>query len=338
MANCLYGQGSVIKLSGNRRKPWTVYISKTIDGKRESKYLGYYATEDEAIVARAEFNRTSNFEEFKRKQVTYKEVYELWRDVQGKDLAENNLKIYNMAFNLTGELHNLKLADIAPIQLQKVLDNCDKSFATKSKIKNLFNKIYNFAKFTGINIENAAQYVSVKGKQRNAGKPFTPEEIAELWNTVEDPNSQDYLILIYTGLRINEFLAITLDQIDLEQQCIFIDGSKTEAGKNRIIPLHRDILELVSLRKENNRKRLVESPKGSVPYVTFNKRFKRRYGDSHRVHDTRHTTASLMASARMQLYIMKRILGHSDRDITTGLYTHLPVSDLVEEINKIKII
>ena len=333
-----YGQGSVTKLTGNRRKPWTVCISKTIGGKREFKYIGYYKTKEEAIAARSEFNRTSNFEEFKRKQVTYKEVYELWRDVQGENFTDKNLKNYEMAFNLTVELHNLKLADIAPIQLQRVLDDCDKSYATKSKIKQLFNQIYNFAKFTGINIENASQYVKLKGKQENAGKPFTSEEIAQLWNTVEDPNSQDYLILIYTGLRINELLAITLDQIDLEQQCIFIDGSKTEAGKNRIIPLHRDIFELVSLRKENNRKRLVESPRGTVPYITFNKRFKKRYGDSHRIHDTRHTTASLMASAKIEVYIRKAILGHSDRDITTGLYTHLPASDLVEEINKIKII
>ena len=338
MPHCLYGQGSITKLSGKRSKPWSVRVNRTVNGKREVQYLGYYKTEEEAIAARAEFNRTSNFDEFKRKQVTYKEMYELWFDVQGKDLNESNLSTYIMAFNLTSELHNLKLAEIAPIQLQKVIDECGKSFSTKSKIKNLYNKIYDFAKFIGINIENAADYVKVKGKQKNAGKPFSQEEIAALWETIDDQTSQDCLILIYTGLRINEYLAITLDQIDLEQQCMFIDGSKTEAGKNRIIPLHRDIFELVAMRKENNRKFLAENSRSALRYTTFNKRFKKRCGEDHRIHDTRHTTASLMAGANIEVYIRKHILGHSDRDITTGLYTHLQPSHLVDEINKINVI
>ncbi len=52
------------------------------------------------------------------------------------------------------------------------------------------------------------------------------------------------LILIYTGMRVGELLDIRLDNVYLDQKYM-IGGSKTEAGKDRVIPLHDRILPLV---------------------------------------------------------------------------------------------
>ena len=58
------GCGSVRKLSGNRRKPYTVVITmgfefdeKTGKNKQIRKYLGYFKTEDEALSALANYNK-----------------------------------------------------------------------------------------------------------------------------------------------------------------------------------------------------------------------------------------------------------------------------------------
>lgn len=52
------------------------------------------------------------------------------------------------------------------------------------------------------------------------------------------------LILIYTGMRVGELLDIKIENVHLEEKYMR-GGSKTEAGKDRVIPLHNRILPLV---------------------------------------------------------------------------------------------
>lgn len=52
------GYGSITKLSGKRRKPYAVKVTKewTDDGKQVQKYLGYYESRAKAIKALADYN------------------------------------------------------------------------------------------------------------------------------------------------------------------------------------------------------------------------------------------------------------------------------------------
>lgn len=52
------------------------------------------------------------------------------------------------------------------------------------------------------------------------------------------------LILLYTGIRAEEFLILENKNIHLDDQ-YFITGVKTDAGKSRIIPIHNDILPII---------------------------------------------------------------------------------------------
>ena len=58
-------------------------------------------------------------------------------------------------------------------------------------------------------------------------------------------------------------------------------------------------------------------------------------GINHSFHDTRHTCATLMERANISSLHRKLILGHKINDITDGVYTHVPIMDLVNDINKI---
>ena len=56
----------------------------------------------------------------------------------------------------------------------------------------------------------------------------------------------------------------------------------------------------------------------------------------HRPHDTRHTTISLLATAKVSQTVIKMIVGHSGAmTLTEKTYTHLEVKTLLEAINKI---
>ena len=58
-----------------------------------------------------------------------------------------------------------------------------------------------------------------------------------------------FLIMLYTkGFRISEYINLKLEDINLEE-LTFMGGTKTEAGKNRIIPIHSRILPLLKKKK-----------------------------------------------------------------------------------------
>ena len=56
----------------------------------------------------------------------------------------------------------------------------------------------------------------------------------------------------------------------------------------------------------------------------------------HLPHDTRHTTISLLAKAKVEQTTIKKIVGHSGAmTLTEKVYTHLDVKELLEAINLI---
>ena len=93
------GTGSIYKLSGNRRKPWTVQLSsgtiKRDDGSYITKRvrLGYYATEEEAILALARYREGP----YSIKDAyTFSEVYEMWCNWFSGDFKIDNKPTFKM--------------------------------------------------------------------------------------------------------------------------------------------------------------------------------------------------------------------------------------------------
>ena len=76
---------------------------------------------------------------------------------------------------------------------------------------------------------------------------FSDEEIAKLWEHQAEPWVDTVLIFIYSGWRISELLALTPADVDL-QAGTMTGGTKTKAGKNRIVPIHSKIRPLVEAR------------------------------------------------------------------------------------------
>ena len=82
-----------------------------------------------------------------------------------------------------------------------------------------------------------------------------------LWDNLELRGAKEVLILIYTGFRASEFLQIKKENIDFLNWTIR-GGLKTEAGKDRLVPIHSKILELVKNRVDSNNEYLIVNFKG----------------------------------------------------------------------------
>lgn len=327
------GEGSIFKLSGKRRKPYAVRITVgyTDEGKQIYKYVGYYSTKTEAKTAMREY--LVNPFNLDHKSTKLKDVYDRWSD--HADLAQSTMQSYSSAFNQAKQLHNMSMRDIKAAHLEAAMDQMKPHM--RSVFKNAMGKVYTYAIKHEIVDKNLIGLISVKTTVETKEKtPFTLAEINKL-KTFRHPLNDTVFILLYTGLRINELLEITCENVHLDKRYM-IGGKKTKAGQNRIIPIHDAIYPLIKIRCEQGNKYLITKDNRKIIYATYRisywNKMTSALGFKHTPHDTRHTFTTFADRCGMNKVALKRILGHALGDITDH-YTHKDVEELLKEINKI---
>ncbi len=327
------GEGSIFKLGGKRRKPWTarITVGYTSEGKQQYKYVGYYKTKTEAKAALWDY--FSNPYDLDNKNVTLKKVFEEWS--KATELSEKTVINYTSAFNKGQPLHNMNMRDIKAIHLENIMDNLTPHM--QRVFKNMMGQLYIHALKYEIIDKNIIDLIKLRDVARKEKIPFSIVEIERLKN-FHHPLHDTVFILLYTGLRIGELLDIKTKNVNLDERYM-IGGIKTEAGKDRIIPIHNDIFHLIKLRVEQGNKYLITRENRPIPYRSYRQIYWDKMIEvlklNHTPHDTRHTFATFADRCSLNRVATKRIMGHSLKD-TTDHYTHKDVSELLEEINKLK--
>lgn len=335
------GYGSVFKLSGKRRKPFGARITvgwKMKNDKAVQKYknIGYFESRQAAMIALAEYNKDPY--DIDDRKVTFAEIYDMWAKEKFKDKPVT--RGYKAAFNHSKPLHNIKFIDIRKSHMQAVIDNMDKSHSTKSITKTLFGQLFKFAMENDITDKNYAEFVTVPKDERKSDRmPFSASEIDILWNGLgKHKNADMALIMIYTGLRPGELLSIETDNIYLNERYM-IGGSKTDAGKDRIVPLNKKVIPLIENRMTDNKYLITNSKGNKLAYNGFRTHYWLPLMETlkmdHKSHDCRHTFASLMDNANANKLSIKKIMGHASQDITDRVYTHKDVDELLKAVDLI---
>lgn len=227
--------------------------------------------------------------------------------------------------------------DIKKDNMQDIIDDCGKGYATRKNIKILYGQLYSYASEHDFGGTDYSKFVSMgKNNKESTRKPFTQKEIDKLWKSTL-PNVDMVLIAIYAGWRPSELAGIETINIDLKERTM-LGGIKTPAGKNRIVPISKKIIPLIEKRFNPKSKYLFTDDKGKK--ITYN-----RYHDwfmvlmeqlnmSHKPHDTRHSFTTLMDNAEANKISIKRIVGHASTDVTEG-YTHKDIEELKKAIDLI---
>lgn len=137
------------------------------------------------------------------------------------------------------------------------------------------------------------------------------------------------MIYIYTGMRASELLLIQKKDVDLSAR-IMVGGLKTQAGKNRRIPIHNAILPFVARLMQTLGESLVmfQQKSGKWRSIDYRTWFRDHWqplmemlGMTYTCHYTRHTCATMLREADVAEDLRKLILGHANGDITDR-YTH----------------
>lgn len=329
------------KTGKKRRKPWAVRITTGWeDGKQQRKYLGYYRTKKEALLALAEYHKGGYNVDLTN--ITFKEVFDKWYEgVKQKNLSDSAMRSYKLVGTKLGKLGDMPMKDIKVDHLQQWMNSLDLKASTKGKIKSTVTMVFNYALANDIVTKNYNATVIVTGKTtEKVGAIFTDEEIALLWKNKDNEYVKQLLVLTYTGMRVGEMLAVKREDINFEEGYI-IGGSKTEAGKDRVIPLHRIIIPIVKdLLGDNEWLVRSKNPKRPSSYTNVTRHYKEFFdanGITHKSHDCRKTAVSIMHASGIQMEVIRIIIGHSGKGVTESVYLRKTPAQLVEEVNKIVI-
>ena len=340
------GYGSIAKLSGKRRKPFivritrdAVYDEKISDYKLDRVILGYYATKKEAIEALAEYNRSPY--DLSQNKITFGEIYERWKKTKFPKLADNTISVYEAAYKHCEPLKDMKIKDIKTDTLQQVIDACPHGSSTKDNMLIIMNAVFQYGIQNDIIHKNYASFVVIQQSEPVYERvPYSDHEIDVLWKNAHGRyDVQILLILLYTGMRVNELLQMPRDCCHLEERYLDIKKAKTKSGI-RQVPIHDKIYDFIKTFYEKNGNTLIVNDNGkTVLYNNFVarefKRMNKEFNMNHRFHDTRHTFVSKAHKYRLDDYCLKRIVGHEVKGITQKIYTHVDVEELLKEINKI---
>ena len=139
------GYGSVVKLSGKRRRPYAVRKTVGYDDRGYPIYsiIGYYETRTEAMLALADYN--SNPYDIDLSKVSFKELYELWSKENYPKMKSNAIRIYKAAYKHSKTLYDLQYTSIRKLHFQRCIDACQRGVATKDNMKLLYTQLDKFA-------------------------------------------------------------------------------------------------------------------------------------------------------------------------------------------------
>lgn len=332
--------GTICKLSGKRRKPYCAkkYVGKEIVGERviyKYKVIGTYETRREALSALADAN-LNGFD--KTPDLTFEKVFEEFID--SRDVSQNRIYSYRSAKKKFSPLWDRKFKTLRVSDYEPCLEGVTKSTATL--YKTVLGQVYEYAIAHDYVDKNYAQLISLPSKKY---EPKTPRKV---WTRAEvaaldrgDPIDAMVLVMLYTGMRGQEVQRIALSSVDMDGWFFRGVGLKTEAGKDRIVPIHPEIRSLVAeyaaLASEKGYYGLFFADPDKIPGYYLTTRINAKFEGRHTSHDCRHTFATNAFSCRMNSVIVKLIMGHAVKDITLGTYTHILPEDLQEEMGKYRI-
>lgn len=319
------GYGTVTKLSGNRRKPWIVKEGKS--GRQ--KPIGYTATKEEGLILLAKYNNRPW--DIEMDKITLGELYTLWLEKRAVKLGNSNRKSLKSAYNYCVHLSKLKYNQIKSYHMQDTIDNCGKSYSTQGLIKNLWGHLDKFAMELDIITKCNSDLLTSAPIPETTKKIFTNEEISILWQNINIPWVDSVLFFLYTGFRISEMISLQTANVDTKQW-IMQGGVKTESGKNRIVPVHSKIQDIVQQHFTESKSGFLFEYNGKKIGLT---KYREIWADlmgklqmEHTPHECRHTFRSRLDSAGANKVCIDRLMGHKSTGTGERVYTHKNIEEL----------
>ncbi|MCF2555581.1 tyrosine-type recombinase/integrase [Faecalicatena contorta] len=303
------------------------------EGREKELSSDYDELNKQVVQTLRRFNQTQR-EACERKTFSdiFKEYY-LWKFKKHYDHKDKKTAMeqsMRAAYKNCKALHNESFGLLTTNNLQEIVDNCPRKHASLELIVTLYHQMYAYAVANDIVDKDYSKFVKINQNDDDEhGVPFTDSDIKTLWDNQTDDIVQMILIMCYSGFRISAYLDMKTDV----KKGFFQGGVKTQAGKDRIVPIHSSIMPLVKKRLKTHGCYLPEGV-GGFRDSMYDK-LKILGIEKHTPHDCRHTFSMLCDKYEVNENDKKTMLGHKFNDVTNNVYRHRDLEELRKQIEKI---
>lgn len=310
-------------------------LETTRTDPRTGKRIHFYGHSDREID-RQIMEWTATSERGRR----FKEVAEEWHDAHWPTLAPNTLKGYSPAYDrAVDHFGDDPIKTIRPQDIKAFIHDFSRGGRAKKTVTTqllVTRMIFSYAVESGDIDFSPCDHVSVpKNLSKTRRDAASPEDEARV-KAAPEVWLLPYLIL-YTGLRKGEALALTYDDVDLEDKVIRVTKSvyhesnkpkikqpKTASGI-REVPLLDPLLPYLPTGGHG----YIFSTDGGASPLThgeYNKAwaaYVKATGISCTAHQLRHSYATILSECGVDMKDAQYLLGHSTIAMTQDVYTHL---------------
>lgn len=336
------GTGSIVKLSGNRRRPYVVKIS-ALDkwGQMHQTALSYHSKMSEAQAALDSYNHdkaSGLVPQADKYSVTLQQIYDLWSPRKYDTISRQAADAYRACWGRLSRYKDIRVTNLTIDHLQAIIDEDAQKNMSQSTMQNdrmLMRALFKYAMERDIIMKDYSAYITVPSVAAKYEKgAFDDLQIAKLEQLVKSgfPWADTVLMLCYTGFRINEFLSLTPFSYNLEGDFLR-GGSKTDAGKDRVIPIHPKVKPYLKSWLDKGGATIICKADGnrmsSAWYRIYLFKPVVRALDLPQAtpHWCRHTFATRLYAAGAPDLEIKRLMGHADSNVTEH-YTHTDLDHL----------
>lgn len=248
---------------------------------------------------------------------------------------ENNKSLCNLLLNY---FNNIDMDKVNHVTLEQFIESRKDTVknATINRALACLKKIYNLMRARG-QIENTPfQNFHLLKEDQTKIQYLSEQEINDLISCrlLDLKKYRHYkmmiLLALNTGMRLREVLRLTWRDVNLDDQVIIV--TRTKNHKVRTIPINNTLAQYLK-------------PKAQDEFVVGRKLNSIRYGfqnvlkasgihEPYTFHTLRHTFASRMVLAGVDVVTVQELLGHADLK-TTQRYTHINQAHKIEAVNKL---
>ena len=245
----------------------------------------------------------------------------------------------------------IKATELTSYQVQTFITDMSEKYSAKT-IRNtisLLSSAYDNAIRLGQLSKNPCKMVTLPKKEQPKIDIFDNEQIAVFLDALDEERLDykvAYQLALFCGLRRSEILGLQEKHINVPFRCVTVEQSrhnvkgsdyvqttKTESSHRTIaVPdfVMENIIELLDVHNSFQYKHtdyLIQNGFGQpmTPSALTSQiyRIEERAGLPHvSLHDLRHTFASMLNNANVDIAMISRELGHSNINVTLGIYTH----------------
>jgi integrase/uncharacterized OB-fold protein len=278
--------------------------------------------------------------------ITLKQLYDLWQPTHQK--SKSTMNCYAAGFKVFEQEWDTPMRDLDIDDLQECMDNCEKGRRTRENARAALGLIYKYGIPRGYvpnNLSgkpNLAEFLRIGEGETVQKDGLNDIELKKLKDSIGKVPYADYVYChCYLGFRPTEFINLSPANCVADGKA-FVGGSKTDAGRNRIVTISPKIKYIVD--------RLVEKKANTVFYdretggpITIKKYREIFYavmdacgiqplsGPPHRLtpHSCRHTFATMMKRVKAPARDKLQLIGHTSEEMLRK-YQDVSLEDMLK--------